>query len=191
MKLKTKQVRKIAISTLATLGILGTNIGATFAQTALVIYNAKTGNLAQNYDIGVDTSNQRRKWLEKKSDNSMCMTYPPGQSWGAVFIVYGGLKPLGDRSGIDLSNYKTLAIQMKGQNGGEEVNIGLKDKKDPDNGSETKITQTLTSEYKTYTFPLSDFSTADLKNLYVVTEFVFEPGTPSQTVCFRNVEFRR
>ncbi len=77
---------------------------------------------------------------------------------------------------------------MKGQLGGEVVEIGLKDKDDPDNGSETKIKQTLTNRWQPYTYNLSSFRTADLNHIYVIIEFVFS-GPRTETIFFRNVTF--
>jgi hypothetical protein len=72
----------------------------------------------------------------------------------------------------------------------EYVSVGLKDNEDPDNGRETKkVVSNLATDWQTFTFPLSDFNTADLTKLYVITEFVFEPGTPAETVCFRHIQY--
>jgi len=143
------------------------------------------GRLNTGYDMGVNTSGGRTDWLSNQG-GYMRMAYPPGQSWGAVFITYG--KPRNfPRSGKDLSRFEILSVELRGAKGGEVVEIGLKDNEDPDNGSEAKIPVTVTKEWKTYTFPLSKFFTADLKNLYVVTEFVF--GYESATVDFRNIKF--
>jgi hypothetical protein len=117
------------------------------------------------------------------------MSYPSGQLWGAVFITVGPPKPP-PRSGKDLSDYQTLSLELRGANGGEVVWIGLKDNSDPDNGTETKIqVGPLTTQWQTFTFPLSDFITADLTSLYVVTELVFEPGTPAETIDFRHIQY--
>jgi hypothetical protein len=119
----------------------------------------------------------------------MRMDYPGDQSWGAVFITVG---PPTDppHPGRDLSGYQTLSLELRGEVGGEFVWVGLKDNTDGDDGSETKIeVPDLTTDWQTITFPLSDFITADLTRLYVVTEFVFEQGTPAETVDFRRIQY--
>lgn len=177
----------------ATLFKLPTVAPVAIAQTsqALAIYN--DGELTDGYGMGVDTGpSQLRDWAKVQGDGSLCMAYPPNQDWGAVFITFGGdPKPPRERIGKDFSSYKTLAIDMKGERGGEKVWIGLKDQYDRDDGSETKIPVSLTSGWKTYTFPLGKFKTADLTKLYVVTEFVFEGDIPAETVCFNKIEYRR
>jgi len=116
------------------------------------------------------------------------MAYPSGQSFGAVFITVG--KPIQPpRPGKDLSKYHQLSVELQGQVGGESVSIGIKDKNQPDDGSETKVPVSgLTTDWKHFTFPLSKFTVADLHKLYVVIEFVFAGGTPA-TVCARNIQY--
>ena len=68
--------------------------------------------------------------------------------------------------------------------------IGLKDSQDCDTERETKIEVSgLTTERQAFTFPLSAFETADLGTLYMVAEFVFEPGTLPQTLCLRRIRY--
>lgn len=68
------------------------------------------------------------------------------------------------------------------------MSIGIKDNTQPDDGTETKVpVYGLTTSWNPFTFPLSQFTGADLHNLYVVIEFVFA-GTP-ETVCARNIQY--
>ncbi len=148
------------------------------------IYVGQT--LSSGYDMGVDTSGQLRNWVADEG-GQLCMAYPSNQQWGAVFITVGVPKEP-PRPGRDLSNYQTLSLELRGASGGEFVSVGLKDSRDPDNGRETKEEISgITTSWQIFTFPLTDFDTADLTSLYVVTEFVFEPGTPAETICFRNI----
>lgn len=144
--------------------------------------------LCPGYDMGVDDSARRRDWVTDMN-GYMRMAYPGGLDWGAVFITVG---PLRDppRPGQDFSAYRTLSVELRGEVGGEFVNIGTKDNTDPNNGSETKIlASNLTTSWQPFTFALSEFKTADLTRLYVVIEFVFEPGWPAQIVYFQNVKY--
>jgi len=144
--------------------------------------------LANGYDMGVNTSGGRTNWVTDNGDH-MCMSYPSYQTWGAVFITVGTPKPF-PRPGKDLSMYQTLSLDLKGVSGGEKVWLALKDNTDPDSGRETKVQISgLTTSWQTHQIPLSRFSTADLTRLYMVTGFVFENGTPPETVCFRNIRY--
>ena len=53
------------------------------------------------------------------------MSYPAGASWGAVFITIGKPKDP-PRPSQDLAAFDTLLVEMKGESGGEELDIGLK-----------------------------------------------------------------
>jgi hypothetical protein len=146
-----------------------------------------TNILTPGFDIGANSSSGNTGWLEDTGEG-MKMSYPSGEAWGAVFIVSDSVTTP-PRPSKDFSAYKTLSFEVKGEVGGESFQVGLKDKDDPDDGGEAKVTVcNLTNEWQTITIPLSRFSTADLKNLYVVMEFVFE-GANAQTVFFRNVKY--
>lgn len=143
-------------------------------------------HLSKGFDMGVDSSEKERKWIRKLPEY-MEMSFPAHQEWAAVFITVG--KPRdGKRPWMDFSSYKSLSIEMRGEKGGEVVEVGVKSDVQPDDGTEAKSTVTLTPEWKTYTFALSEFKGADLSHLYVVAEFVYNNSTP-QNVHFRNIKY--
>ncbi len=118
----------------------------------------------------------------------MRMEYPSKQKWGAVFIVSGFVAEQ-PRPYENFSKFKTLSFELKGELGGENVMIGIKDRNDPDDGSESKILLChLKNEWTSFNVPLILFKNADLSKLYVVIEFVFE-GELEQTVHFRNIKY--
>ena len=142
-------------------------------------------SLASGLSIGLNTSNSRTDWLT--SDGTMLtMQYPAGQAWGAAFLTPGLAVPRGNRPGLDMSRCQALVLDMSGDLG--VLQIGIKDSAQPDDGSETKVTLQITGQWQTYTIPLSSFSGADLKHVYVLAEFVFG-GTQSQTVRVRNIKY--
>lgn len=144
----------------------------------------KDGVLSSGFDIGVNTSNGRTDWLSVES-GALVMRYPGGPStWGAVFITYGPSVPP-PRPGLDLSAYQTLLLEISGDSG-TSVDIGIKDKDQLDNGSETKVPISLSDGWQTTQIPLSRFTGANLKQIYVVTEFVFG-GSKPQTVRVRSI----
>lgn len=152
-------------------------------QQCPVIYS---GGLTVGYGMGVNSSGGRTDWLSDHGDY-MRMSYPSGQNWGAVFITYGGDPVDPPRPSIDLSGCRKLIVELKGEHGGEVLDIGIKDKNDPDDGSESRVTVTCESDWQTYEFEISHFATADMSHLYSIV-FVFDDDTP-RTVYFRHVEF--
>lgn len=150
------------------------------------IYSGKT--LREGLDMGVDTSGNRFDMAEDLN-GEMRIAYPPGQSWGVVFLTVGEPAPLGNRQWIDLSPYRTLSVEMRGEAGGEQVYIGIKDNTQRDTGKETKLPVTLAGEWQTYKFDLEAFSRADRSRLYIPIEFVFEKGIGPETIYFRNIQY--
>lgn len=142
--------------------------------------------LSSGYDMGVNTSGGVTTWVHRDS-SGVCMNYPDGQEWGAVFVTVG--KPLDPpRPSRDLSAFKKLTLELRGGSGGESVSIGIKSSSDPDDGSETKILVTgLTKTWTRHEWPLSAFSRADLRHVYIPVEFVFDG--PAKMVCFRKVSY--
>jgi exo-beta-1,3-glucanase (GH17 family) len=143
--------------------------------------------LATFYDMGVDSSQLRRDWLER-TDEGMRMAYPSGQAWGAVFITVGEpVRP--PRPWKDFSSFSSVTIELRGEVGGESVAVGIKDATDPDTGRESRVfVQGISTSWQTLEFQLDDFISADLDRLYVVMEFVFADAA-AQTVHFRNITY--
>ncbi len=187
IKMKTNFICFLLLSLLINIGFVGCGSDQSKGPDSGKEFLIFSDKLTSGFDIGVNSSSGNTGWLEDTGEG-MKMSYPSGEEWGAVFIV-AGLVTDPPRPSEDFSDFKTLSFEIKGENGGETVQIGLKDKDDPDDGSETKITVcNLTTEWQTITIPLNRFTTADLGNLYVVIEFVFE-GSDAQTAFFRNVKY--
>lgn len=143
--------------------------------------------LGSGFAIGLNTSDSRTDWLSAEGSVDMVMRYPGGSStWGTVFITFGSSVP-SDRPGRDMSAYQTLLLELSGDPG-TSVDIGIKDSTQPDDGSEAKVTISLTGGWQTTQIPLSKFSGANLKLIYVMAEFVFG-GSQAQTIRVRSVTY--
>ena len=142
--------------------------------------------LARGFDMGVNSALGMTDWVIRDGEE-IKVAYPGSQAWGAVFVTVGPLKPAPHPS-RDFSAYRSLSIDIRGQFGGETVDIGIKGARAPDDGSEMKIPVRLAQAWTTYAFQLGRFGSVDLKNLYVVAEFVFT-GREAETVYFRNIRY--
>lgn len=148
----------------------------------------ENGNLSSGLDMGLNTSGSLTNWVNN-SNGIMRMSYPSNQSWGAVFITVGKPTSSYPRPSRDFSNYRYIEIELKSVTGTENVQIGLKDREDSDDGSETKARiSNISKEWKFYTLELSQFGPIDSRHLYVVTEFVFDGN--AKTIFIRNIRFR-
>ena len=146
----------------------------------------KNGRFKLGVDFGYDSYPKAENWVSTQ-DDTFCMSYPSERDWGVVFITVG--RPSNPpRQHEDFSKYKKLFIEMKGELGGEKVEIALKDKDDLDDGSEDKFPITLTKQWKTYEIDIAtNFGSATLEELYIITQFVF--GPESQNICVRKLFF--
>lgn len=176
------------------------------AQCAILgtVQNPSTGDIFANckltagYGLGLNTDQMRTDWLSCCNANcpDCCrMALPSGQNWGAVFITIGNPRQP-PRPAADFSGFTHLEMELRGDQDGQFIQVGIKDACDADDGTETKLlVGPLSTTWTTYQFELSRFTGADLTRLYVLTEFVFdlkqtEPEAP-QTTFFRNVRFIR
>ncbi len=153
----------------------------------LNIYIGKT--LRNGLNMGIDSSEHSYQWVQNLN-GQMKASYPAGQDWGTVFITVGNLAPPGSRESMDLSQYRYLSVEMRSELENQTVFIGLKDKNQPDDGSETLLPASLASEWKTFIFDLPDFTGADLREIYIPIEFVFRGNNNSvETIYFRNIQY--
>lgn len=138
------------------------------------------------FDIGIDTSNQRRDWLTAELGD-LKFAFPAGQAWGAAFITPGQAVDR-SRPSVDMSIYDTLIVEMRADTPGTRIEIGVKTNTQADDGTETKIAWYLSTDWEIRSFPLSMFRGADPARLYVVTEIVFSAST-AQTVYLRTIKY--
>ena len=87
----------------------------------------RSGQLTDNYDMGVDLSWQsQEQWVQSENDR-ICMSYPGGEdddSYGSVFII--AQEPeLG--AAQDFSAYQFLAITLMSQQDNESVILNPRD----------------------------------------------------------------
>jgi hypothetical protein len=140
------------------------------------------------YDLGVITDKGTLGWLSD-SLGYMKLEYPAEQIWGSVFITVGKIKDFPAKPVVDLTSYKKISFELKGLIDNQKVEIGMKDAEDAEDGLETRIPLSITKEWKTYEIDLSEFKSADLKNIYILMEIVFNGPTP-QTAYFRNIQYK-
>jgi exo-beta-1,3-glucanase (GH17 family) len=144
-------------------------------------------SLEAPFDLGIDTSGHQHGWLAA-GDGVLTLAYPPEQLWGALFITAGKPVPPGNRPSIDLSPYQSLSLDIRAEVDGQCVRLGIKDRTQPDDGSEITVQECLTTQWSTVSLPLDAFANVDLTRLYVVLEVVFL-GTSSETVELRNIRY--
>ncbi len=86
--------------------------------------------------------------------------------------------------GLDVSGYANLRFWVKGENGGENFRVELKDK----DGNYSKISVSSTTQYTEIVLNLADFGGVDLKHLAMIN-FVFDQSPNQGTVYIDLVRF--
>jgi hypothetical protein len=163
-----------------------------FTITQRGYFDVAVGGLETGFDIGIDTSNHVFGWLTVQG-GIFTLAYPDGQQWGAAFITICKAVPPAQRNvSLDLSTYDSLVFDMRAMVDGACVQVGIKDWRQPDDGTEAKVDECLTTQWATYSIPFfNGFSLgilADWGYLYVVFEVVFQWGT-GFTIQFQNVRY--
>jgi hypothetical protein len=122
--------------------------------------------------------------VERRGD-SLHVVYPGGTSWGALWMAV--TRTAEERPSLDFSGFDTLRLEMKGDVGGEAVKVHVKDRDDPDDGTQTNVELILTDDWQVYEIDLDRFATAELGTLTVVLGFVF--AQEPQSFSIRNARY--
>ena len=128
------------------------------------------------------------------SGDTLDIAYPGvahlgGSAWAAITIRVGGPSPSTIRRYKDYSGSTRLRLEMKGDKGGERFSVHLKDRDDPDDGTQTDIPVILTDDWQNYDFDLASFETADLSKLYIVAGFLFYQQPEAVSFSVRNITY--
>ncbi len=150
--------------------------------------------ITPGYGIFVDSSEDVTHRVST-GDNYFRLEYPGSENpdaWGAMGFTAGRPSDF-PRRGADFSEYTTLILTIRGAQGSENVEVGLKTNTDPDDGLETLVELgPLSTEWHDVHIPLSDFDTANLsrgmERLYTIVEVVFK-GTQARTVDIKDIRF--
>ena len=121
----------------------------------------------------------------ERTGDSLRITYPGGTQWGALWLAVNRTAEV--RPSLDFSGFDTLSLEMKGDIVGESVLVHVKDRDDPDDGTQTNVELVLTDDWQVYEIDLDRFETADLSALTVVLGFVF--AQEPQSFSIRNARY--
>lgn len=131
-------------------------------------------------------SNYSLRIRPEHREDSLHIHYPGGADWAVLFFHVRSSSAT--RASQDFSMYDKLVLELKGDTGGETISVHMKDRDDPDDGTQNDIELKLTDQWKTYEIDLADFETADLKKLHVALGFLFHKEPQSFSV--RTIRFQ-
>jgi len=124
----------------------------------------------------------------KFEDDYTVLTYPENIfAWGSPYF---SIKALNGRvTEMDFTKYKNVILEMKGEIGGEEFALMMKDKYDLHDGKESRVNLKVTNTWETYEVPIDQFETADKKIIETPLGFVFL-GSKGVTIHVRSIQFK-
>ena len=139
---------------------------------------ANTGSLEHVYDS---------IWIE---DDALNVRYLGGQPWVYLYIKYGPIDIVIEKSSKDYSGYDRIRLELKREANTEcsELRLKIKDIDDAEKGGLRSVPLALTPEWQTYTVDLAEFVEADLTRLNVVAGFLFEGPQPC-SLSIRDVRY--
>ena len=144
------------------------------------------GRATAGFDILYAASESPLEWYKLEEDY-IVLFYPENTfDWASPYISIEELN--GRVSEMDFSKFRQVKLEMRGDQGGEEFFLIMKDKYDPPDGTESRVPIKLTDQWETYEVDLSRFETADKKIISVPLGFVFL-GDKGFKIHVRSIQF--
>ncbi len=125
----------------------------------------------------------------RQGEDTLDMTYNGGLPWASIFFAVPATPGAYGRGSRDFSRFGRLVLEARGSVGGEVLLLNMKDKDDPDDGSQTNIEVVLSDEWQTFEFDLAEFDNADLASLNLVLGFLFIQQQEAVSFSIRTARF--
>jgi hypothetical protein len=122
-------------------------------------------------------------------DDVLQVTLKRGAPWAVFFLEVRDRSNSLGRPSSDFTRFDRIRLEAKGANGGERLLLNMKDKDDPDDGSQTNLEIVLSDQWETLEFDLADFETADLSKLNMVLGFLILGQADPLSFAVRTVRF--
>jgi hypothetical protein len=122
-------------------------------------------------------------------DGVLKITLNRGAPWAVFFLgAHDRSNNLG-RPSLDFTRFDRILLEARGANGGERLLLHMKDRDDPDDGSQTNLEIMLSEQWETYELDLADFKNADLSKLNMVFGFLILDQEEPLSFAVRSLRF--
>jgi hypothetical protein len=122
-------------------------------------------------------------------DGVLQITLKRGAPWASFFLgAHDRSNNLG-RPSLDFTRFDRILLEARGANGGERLLLHMKDRDDPDDGSQTNLEIMLSEQWETYELDLADFKNADLSKLNTVLGFLILDQEDPLSFAVRSIRF--
>lgn len=148
----------------------------------------KDGKLSCGYGLGIATAAPLVVGWVEEHPGFLRFSYPGRRDWGSVFITVGNPPPSGGQRLItDLIDRSYLALEMRGGDGGEYCDVGVRSLLTSPHKPSLALTRfELSHDWAWYYVPLNSIPFADIIRMHVVTSIEFL-GPGSRTIEVRNI----
>ncbi len=134
------------------------------------------GSYPTSLNLIIDSSQGLDGISRQVNTDYLTFNFKENIEWGAAIFVVDSIGISANRPSKDFSGYSAVELELRGDTNGKEVFFSIKDREDPDDGSETRVKLELNKEWTTYRFSTNEFTTAELSQLNAVAVFVVISG---------------
>ncbi len=136
------------------------------------------GSYPTSLNLIIDSSQGLDGISRQVNTDYLTFNFKEDIEWGAAIFVVDSIGISANRPSKDFSGYNVVELELRGDTNGKEVFFSIKDKEDPDDGTETRVSLELNREWTTYRLSINEFTTAELSQLNAVAVFVVVSGEP-------------
>jgi hypothetical protein len=122
-------------------------------------------------------------------DGALRVTLKRGTPWASFFLEVRDRSNTVGRPSSNFTRFDRILLEARGASGGERLLVHIKDKDDPDDGTQTNLEIVLSEQWDAYEFSLADFENADLSKLSLVLGFLILDQTDPLLFDVRTVQF--
>jgi hypothetical protein len=148
--------------------------------------------LAENYFLTTTTPPGR--WIFRlesveRRDGALHIDWTGGAEWAAVYWsnVHGNTAT--GRSAMDMTRFSKLVLELRGDRGGEVLQVHIKDADYPDDRPPVSVDVTLTTDWETFEIDLAEFAPNDLSRIHVGLGLLIFPAQEPLSYSIRNARY--
>ncbi len=148
--------------------------------------------VAENYFL--TTTTPPGQWIFRlnsveRRDGSLHIDWAGGADWAAVYWSNLAGDSATGRSAMDMTRFSKLVLELKGDRGGEVLQVHIKDADYPDDRPPISVDVTLTADWQTFEIDLAEFAPNDLSRLHVGLGLLIFPAQEPLAYSIRSARY--
>ena len=123
-------------------------------------------------------------------EGKLKLQFSGGREWISFYMTVINRNTSLGRDHADFSRFGRIELEMKGNEGGEVINVHVKDADYPDDQAPIGVDITLTDEWQTFEIALADLAPTDFSRLHIPLGFLVTPADEPVTFTVRSARYR-